>query len=68
MNFFREKEREGERETLICCSTYLCTHWSILTGDRTHNLGVLGRCSNQLSYPARQNYSHFLMGKCDRRE
>ena len=30
----------------MCCSTYLCIHWLILvcalTGDQTHNLGVLG--------------------------
>ena len=33
----RERERKGERETLICCSTYLCIHRLILlcalTGD-----------------------------------
>ena len=47
----REKERERERERrLICCSTYLCIHWLIficaLTGDQTHNLGVLRQSSN----------------------
>ena len=26
---FRESE-DGEREALICCSTYLCIHWLIL--------------------------------------
>ena len=50
---FREK---GERETLIC-STYLCIHQLIpvcvLTRDGTCKLGVLGKHSNQLSYPAR---------------
>ena len=33
----RERERKGEREREICCSTYLCIHWLILvyalTGD-----------------------------------
>ena len=46
-----------ERETFICCSTYLCIHWLILVyalnGDWTHNLDVFGGCSNQLNYPAR---------------
>ena len=49
--FFFEKERN------ICCYTYLCLNWliliSALTGDRTHNFGVSGQCSNQLNYPAR---------------
>ena len=53
----REREREREREISICCSTYLCMHLLILTcaltRDQSHNLGVLGLCSNQLSYPAR---------------
>ena len=30
-----------ERETLMCCSTYLCIH-CVLAGDPTYNLGVLG--------------------------
>ncbi|KAF6109763.1 hypothetical protein HJG60_010966 [Phyllostomus discolor] len=46
--------RQKERELSICCSPYLCIHWLILvcafTRDRTCNLGVLGQCSNQLSY------------------
>ena len=41
------------RKTSICCPTYLCIHWLLLvcalTRDQTHNLGVLGQCSNQLS-------------------
>ena len=48
-----ERGQERERKTLICCSTYLCIHWltlvCTLTGDQTHNLGLLGRCSNQLT-------------------
>ena len=47
-------ERHTERKTLIYCSTYLCIHWLVfvcaLTGDWTHNLGISGQCSNQLSY------------------
>ena len=57
--FFNFKKKL-ERECVIkkhAHSTYLCIHWLILeyarTVDRTHNLGVLGQCSNQLSYPAR---------------
>ena len=56
---YREKiiedsaQNGGRGETSICCSTYLCIHWLllilVLTRDWTHNLGVLGRCSNQLS-------------------
>ena len=51
------REREREKESTIYRSTYSCIHWLILacalTRDQTCNLGVLGRCSNQLSYPAR---------------
>ena len=56
---FREKgmERRTERETSICCSTFLCIHWLLpvraLTGDQTCHHGILGRCSNQLSDSAR---------------
>ncbi|KAF6114751.1 hypothetical protein HJG60_010685 [Phyllostomus discolor] len=53
---FRERKGRG-REKEICCSTYLCVHWLTLvcavTRDRTHNLGIWERCSNQLSYLAR---------------
>ena len=53
----RGRESVREKETLICCSTYLCIHLLILartlTRDQTHNLGTLGRCSNQLSYLTR---------------
>ena len=48
---------ERQRETLICCCSCLCTRWLVLacalTGDGSRNLGVSGRCSNQLSYQAR---------------
>ena len=54
---FRERNRKGKRETLICFSTYLCIHGLIpvcaVTRQQTCKLGVLGRCSNQLSYPAK---------------
>ena len=57
--FFLMGGRERERSTR--CSLYSCTHWLILactlTGDGTHNLGVWGRCSNQLSYLARADVS-----------
>ena len=44
---FKSNGKGGrERETSICCSTYLCIHWLILvcalTGDRTRNLGLSG--------------------------
>ena len=54
---FRERQKKGERETSICCSTHLCIHWVILiralTGDWIRNLGLSGWHSNQLSYLAR---------------
>ena len=38
---FRQRKREGERKTSVCCSTYLCIHWLILfctlTGDQGPN-------------------------------
>ena len=58
--------REKEKETLICCSTYLLIHWLILvcvlTGDETRNLGPLGQCSDQLSYLARARVSFLYEG------
>ena len=47
---------ERERETSICCSTYLYIHWFILvcalTGDQICNLDISGRHFNQLDiYP-----------------
>ena len=48
-------ERRGERGTPICCPTYLYTHWLVFecapTRDQTHNLGVLGECSNRVIWP-----------------
>ena len=49
--FFKTDFRGGEREK------HRCIHWLILicslTRDGTWNLGILGQCSNQLSYLAR---------------
>ena len=64
--------RERERETSICCPTYLCTDWLILacalTRVWTCILGASGWCSNQLSYQARtlvSLYSFRLsLGRC----
>ena len=57
-------ERERERKTLTCCSTYLCIHWLLLicalTRDQTHNPGVSGWRSKQLIYPARAGHSRFV--------
>ena len=48
------QKREKERETWICCSIDLCTHWLIsvcaMTRDWTYSLGIGGWHSNQLSY------------------
>ena len=56
-------ETDRQIDTPIYCSTYLCIHWLILvcalTRDQTHNLGVLGRCSNQLSHPVRASVTLF---------
>ena len=53
----RETERKREKETLICCSTYLCIHSLFLvcalTGGWTHNLGIPGWRANHLRYLAR---------------
>ena len=50
MYFFYWFERETDRQTSICCSTYLCIHWLILvcalTGFRIHNFGISGWCSD----------------------
>ena len=41
---------------------HFCIHWLVLvcalTGDQTHNLGISGRYSNQLSYPARATWPY----------
>ena len=59
-----ERERkEGREKHRFCCPTYLCLHWLLLlcalTGDKTRNTGASGRCSNQLSYPARASFTSF---------
>ena len=60
----RKTGRQTDIESLISCSTYLCIHLLFpvcaLTGDRTHNLGVSGRWSHQLSYPARGKCAWYL--------
>ena len=53
-----ERERDWERKRVVsCCFMHLGIHWLLpvcaLTRDWTHNLGMSGWCSNQLSYPAR---------------
>ena len=54
----REKEEGRERETLICCPTYLCIRCLFLacalTKYQTHNLSGVWDDTSQLSYPARQ--------------
>ena len=63
---FQDRENGGgrERESSMCCSTHLCIHWFLLvcalTGDQTHNLGILRGHSNQLSYPARATHQFFI--------
>ena len=42
-----ETERQRDRETSMCCFTYLCIHW--LSGGGTCNFGTSGRRSKQLS-------------------
>ena len=52
----REAEREREI-TFVVLLIYAFLHRLLLvcalTGDQTHNLGVLGQYSNQLNCPAR---------------
>lgn len=49
-------KKERGRETIMCCSTYLCAHWLLfpcaLISNRTYNLGVLAQCCNQPSHLA----------------
>ena len=49
-----EKETGGEREALICCSTYLFIYWLILVYDQGLNPQTwnIRTTSNQLSYLA----------------
>lgn len=65
-NDFRERgKKRGEREMLFRLFMHILVDPCIaLTGDRTCNLGVMGRRTNQLSCPARaklaslESYSH----------
>ena len=56
------------RETSICCSSYRCIRWLILvcalTGEGTHNLGMLWRCSNQPPcFPGQGEWVVILMSR-----
>ena len=58
--FILEGEEWGGERDCFVVTAYLCIHrlilLCVLTGDRTHNLGVLGELEqlcNQLCYPAR---------------
>ena len=56
-----EERERGERERDIDLLFHLLMHSSVdscMCPDQTRNLGILGRCSNQVSYPARVR-SHF---------
>ena len=66
-----EREWKGKRkkETSICCSAYLCIHCLLLlcalTRDRTHNLGIWGWRSNQVSCPARAHCTFLTLYDAD---
>ena len=53
----REKGKGERKKYQFCCSCCSCIHWLILvcalTGDWTHNPGLSGQCSKQLSHPGR---------------
>lgn len=55
--FLREKESKRVQYWFVVPPIYIPTVWVLfacaLTGDRNHNLGVAGKCSDQLSYPSR---------------
>lgn len=57
IDFLETVKGQREQEMSICCFTHSRAHWLFLgcalPGDGAYNLSVLGRCSNQLSYPAR---------------
>ena len=60
-------EKGGGRDWLICCYTYLCTHWLILvcalTGDQTWSLNIWGRSSNWLEPPGQGLSDESCTGK-----
>ena len=62
------REREKIREKPWFVFIYWCIHRLILvcalTRDQTYNLRVLRRCSNQLSYPARDILIFILILDC----
>ena len=64
---FREREGERDRNIDLFFHPFLLSlvdSWCALTGDQTHNLGVLGQRSNQLSHPVRAPHSFiFNWGK-----
>ena len=64
---FRETGREGEkeRETLMCCSSYLCIHQLILlralTRGWSHNLGASQWHAKELSCAVRAHHPFFKL-------
>lgn len=64
--FKKERERDIKRNIDLLFPVFM-PHWLILaralTGDRTHNFGLLGRCSNRLSCLAGQE-AEFLSFLC----
>ena len=52
-----DTDRQTDRQTLTCCSTYLSIHWLLVvctfTRDGTHNPGLAGWLYNQSSYSVR---------------
>ena len=64
---FIGRERESERETLICCSTYLCVQWLILiyalTGDQTCNLDLWEWHSNHSQSNLARTLGHIIFNQ-----
>lgn len=54
----REKDRKKKHQFVVPLIHWLRLMWA-LTGDQTHNLGVPGGCSHQLSYAARAYIPNF---------
>lgn len=69
LEFIDLREKGRESETSICCSTYFCIPWSlrvcVLTRDQTCSLGMSGRRSNPLSYPAKVLMRTFIRSTDD---
>ncbi len=50
--FYKQEKKPKPPETTLCCIDMLVKEKSDPGGTRTHDPGILGHCSNQLSHRA----------------